>query len=105
MSQFAFLQAEWPAVYEAATKAEAAAHPDPRTACFYARRALELAVAWLYKHDASLRLPYQDNLSALIHEPTFKAAAGEAVFSKARVIKTSAIRPSTAIGRSSSSMR
>jgi type I restriction enzyme R subunit len=50
-------------------------HSDPRTACFYARRALELAVAWIYRHDSSLRLPYQDNLSALIHEPTFKAAA------------------------------
>ena len=48
-SPFAFLQAEWPAVYEAADKAAAAAHPDPRTACFYARRALELAVAWVYK--------------------------------------------------------
>ena len=40
----------------------------------------------MYKHDAALRLPYQDNLSALIHEPTFKLTAGEAVFSKARVI-------------------
>jgi len=39
-----------------------------------------------YKSDASLRLPYQDNLSALIHEPSFKAAVGEAVFSKARLI-------------------
>ena len=85
-SPFAFLQIEWPEVYEAADKAAGAAHPDPRTACFYARRALELAVAWAYKSDASLRLPYQDNLSALIHEPSFKAAAGEAVFSKARVI-------------------
>jgi len=43
-------------------------------------------MAWVYKHDSALRLPYQDNLSALIHEPTFKQAAGEAVFSKARVI-------------------
>ncbi len=86
MSNFAFLQREWPPVYEAASKAEAAVHPDPRTACFYARRALELAVAWVYKHDGALRLPYQDNLSALIHEPTFKTAAGEAVFSKGRVI-------------------
>ncbi len=85
---FFFLQAEWPAVHEAATRAAAAVHPDPRTACFYARRALELSVAWAYKHDPALRLPYQDNLSALIHEPTFKAAAGEAVFSKARVINT-----------------
>src|SRR5712691_7272533 len=88
VSQFVFLQPEWPAVFDAAAKAEAAVHPDPRTACFYARRALELAVAWAYKSDASLRLPYQDNLSALIHEPSFKAAAGEAVFSKARVINT-----------------
>ncbi len=85
-SPFGFLQGEWPQVYEAADKAASAAHPDPRTACFYARRALDLAVAWAYKSDASLRLPYQDNLSALIHEPSFKAAAGEAVFNKCRVI-------------------
>ncbi len=88
MTQFAFLQREWPAVLEAASRAEAAAHADPRSACFYARRTLELAVSWAYKHDASLKLPYQDNLSALIHDPSFRAAAGEAVFSKARVINT-----------------
>src|SRR5438046_5580855 len=88
MSHFSFLQREWPAVFEAAGKAEAAVRADPRTACFYARRALELAVAWAYKYDAALKLPYQDNLSALIHEPSFKQAAGEAVFSKARVINT-----------------
>ncbi|MBI3372721.1 MAG: DEAD/DEAH box helicase family protein [Betaproteobacteria bacterium] len=88
MSLFSFLQREWPAVHEAATKAAEAVNSDPRTACFYARRALELAVAWAYKHDLALRLPYQDNLSALIHEPTFKTTAGEAVFSKSRVINT-----------------
>ncbi|HET6569064.1 MAG TPA: DEAD/DEAH box helicase family protein [Rhodothermales bacterium] len=86
MSSFAFLQAEWPAVYEAAEKAARAVYPDPRTACFYARRALELAVAWVYKHDSALHLPYQDNLSALVHEPTFKRVAGPAVFTKARLI-------------------
>src|SRR5438093_11775998 len=88
MSHFSFLQREWPAVFEAAGKAEAAVYTDPRTACFYARRTLELAVAWAYKHDAALKLPYQDSLSALIHEPSFKQAAGEAVFGKARVINT-----------------
>ncbi len=86
MSHFIFLRRDWPEVFEAAAKVEAAVHPDPRTACFYARRALELAVAWVYRHDPSLRLPYQENLSALIHEPTFKSAAGEAVFNKARII-------------------
>jgi type I restriction enzyme R subunit len=87
-SNFAFLQAEFPAPYESAAKAEALVHTDARAACFYARRALELGVAWAYKHDAALKLPYQDNLSALIHDPSFKLAAGEAVFSKARVIVT-----------------
>ena len=83
MSQFAFLQREWPAVCEAAGRAEAAVHADPRTACFYARRALELAVAWLYKYDPALKLPYQDNLSALIHEPSFKQTAGHSRWRKA----------------------
>lgn len=85
--QFAFLAAEWPEVYEAAVKVEAAALSDPRTACFYARRALELAVGWAYRYDPSLSLPYQDNLSALIHDPTFKALSGP-VFPKARLINT-----------------
>lgn len=86
MSQFAFLRAEWPDLYDAASKAEALAYPDARTACFYARRGLELLVHWLYKHDAALKLPYQDNLSALIHEPTFKTTVGVAVFNKAVLI-------------------
>jgi len=88
MTQFAFMQREWPAICEAAGRTEAAVSSDPRTACFYARRALELAVAWVYKYDPALKLPYQDNLSALIHDPSFKQAAGEAVFRKARVINT-----------------
>src|SRR5437016_2703814 len=67
---FVFLKAEWPEVFQAATRAAGLAIPDPRTSCFYARRALELAVNWVYTVDASLLVPYQDNLSALIHEPS-----------------------------------
>ena len=72
LSQFVFLSQEWPAVFEPAAKAESLVYPDSRSSCFHARRALELAVHWLYKHDATLKLPYQDHLSALIHEPTFR---------------------------------
>ena len=71
MSNFNFLCNEWAALYESATKAEATANPDPRTACFYAHYTLEQAVHWAYKYDRALKLPYQDNISALIHEPTF----------------------------------
>jgi type I restriction enzyme R subunit len=60
-------------------------------ACFYARRALELAVllrpAWLYTHDKTFKLPYQDNLNALIYEPSFRTGVGDALFTKARLIK------------------
>ncbi len=84
---FQFLQNEWPALHEAATKAESLANSDARAACFYARRSLEIAVAWLYKHDSSLHLPYQDHLSALIHEPSFRQTVGEALFTKAKLIK------------------
>ena len=87
MTQFAFLQKEWPEIFESASKAESLAHPDARSACFYARRTLELAVRWLYEHDGNLRIPYQDNLSALIYEPTFKNTVGAAIHAKARVIK------------------
>jgi type I restriction enzyme R subunit len=38
-------------------------------------------------HDSGLRLPYQDHLSALIHEPTFRQIVGDVIFNKARVIK------------------
>jgi type I restriction enzyme, R subunit len=87
MSNFGFLQAEWPQLFAEGQKAEALVVPDPRTACFYARRTLELAVAWLYKSDSALKLPYQDNLSALIHEPTFKTTVGQKIFIKTKLIK------------------
>ena len=57
MSQFGFLQAEWPDIHEAAARAESSVTSDPRAAAFYARRALEQAVAWLYKFDRRLSCP------------------------------------------------
>ena len=60
---------------------------DARASCFYARRGLELAVAWLYTYDKTIKLPYQDHLSALIYEPTFRKTVGEAIFTKTKLIK------------------
>lgn len=36
------------------------------------RKALEFAVKWLYANDMDLKMPYQDNISTLIHEISFK---------------------------------
>jgi type I restriction enzyme R subunit len=86
-SQFHFLESEWPEIFKTALKVEELAISDPRTACFYGRRALEQAISWLFKHDPALTLPYQDHLAALIHEPSFQRLVGPAIFSKARLIK------------------
>ncbi len=85
MNQLPFLNS-FPEVQEPALQAESLAIPDPRTACFHARRALELALHWAYKHDNRLKLPYNDNLSALIHEPSFQDVVGRPVFTKCRIL-------------------
>jgi len=106
MTQFAFLEPEFPEVFALARKAEMTATTDARGACFHARLALEAAVKWMYAHDRSLRSPYDTTLSALIHEGTFRALVGNPLVTKARIIKdhgnaaaheTRAIPPSSAI--------
>ena len=59
MSNFGFLQAEWPELYDEAMRAERLAIADPRTSCFYTRRAVELALNWLYQADGTLHEPYR----------------------------------------------
>ena len=87
MSHFTFLDHEWPDLAAEAKKAENAACPDPRTACFYARRTLELAVDWMYRSDTRLKLPYEDHLSALIHAREFRSVVGNGILTKAKLIK------------------
>ncbi len=87
MSNFGFLKTEWSELYTSAVRVEAFALGDPRAASFYARRTLELTINWLYAHDPTLVLPYDDSLSALIHEPTFRQLVPQEVFIKMRVVK------------------
>lgn len=90
-SNFDFLAPDWPDLLTEARRAEAAALADPRTACFYARRTLELAVAWLYQAEGgrggSLRLPYKADLSAFLFEPSFQQLVGNAIHAKMDVIR------------------
>ena len=94
-SNFSFLQAEWPALFAEAGKAEQAALTDPRTACFYARRTLELAVVWLFQAEGGpnngqrgrLQMPYKPDLSAYLFEPTFKVLVGPALHAKMDVVR------------------
>ena len=87
MSNFSFLQAEWPDVHDEAARAEQIAVADPRASCFYARRCLEIAVTWLFQADNTLRLPYRDDLAAKLSEPTLMNLVGPAIRTKMDVIR------------------
>lgn len=52
------------------------------------RKALELAVKWVYTVDNGIQAPYKDNLSALIHEYTFKKQLPPLLFGKIKGIVT-----------------
>src|SRR5688500_3815134 len=87
MSNFEFLKSEWAELHNSSTKVESLARTDARSCCFYARRTMELAVEWLYQHDSTLKRPYDNNLSALIYEPTFKNNLTSDLFLKLKTIK------------------
>lgn len=55
-----------------AIEAERSLTISPATAAILSRRALELAVRWVYINENALHLPYRDNLSSLIHEDSFQ---------------------------------
>jgi type I restriction enzyme, R subunit len=90
-TNFGFLQHGWPDLFAEASRAEKALAADPRAACFYARRTLELMVAWLYRAETgqggSLRMPYKADLSAFLFEPSFKLLVGPALHAKMDVIR------------------
>lgn len=55
-----------------AVEAEKSLAISPATCAILSRRALELAVRFVFSYDVELSLPYRDNVSSLIHEPTFR---------------------------------
>jgi type I restriction enzyme, R subunit len=87
MSNFGFLPSDFREVAESAALAESHITGDPRAACFHARFSLEAIVHWLYRHDTGLKMPYDESLGALLHEPSFQNAVPPAIFQKARVIQ------------------
>ena len=86
MSNFLFLQTEFPELFEAARKAEIMLHNDARMACFQARFALESAVHWLFEHDSTLPERYE-TLGDNLHMSEFRSLLGRAVWEKTRLIQ------------------
>lgn len=73
MGNFEFLigKKNFESFSNACIEAEKSILVSPATTAILSRRALELAVKWVYSFDSDLDLPYQDNISSLIHANSF----------------------------------
>ncbi len=76
MTNFEFLKniKEYALFASAAVEAEKVYVTSPAMCAVGCRKALELAVKWVYSADNTMQMPYKDNLQSLIHEPTFRFA-------------------------------
>lgn len=76
MSNFGFLKMkkEYVLFSSACVEAEKIYASAPAMCAVGCRKALELAVKWVYSADKTMRMPYKDNLQSLIHEPSFRFA-------------------------------
>ncbi|MGH3275460.1 MAG: DEAD/DEAH box helicase family protein, partial [Streptosporangiaceae bacterium] len=83
---FEFLQTQWPRLYAEARNAERDALFDGRTTCFYARRAVEQTVGWLYDIEG-FEEPYKTDLAARIHQPDFVNLVGPGLKQKFNLVR------------------
>ena len=65
---------------DACIEAERVFATSPALCAVGCRKALELAVKWVYAADSSIQMPYKDNLAALLHEYSFKQCVDERVW-------------------------
>ena len=84
MPNFTFLthKPEYAIFAAACVEAENIFSVSPALCAAGCRKALELAVKWVYAADKTMRLPYRDNLQALIHEYSFRYAVEEKTWGK-----------------------
>ncbi|TCL76423.1 type I restriction enzyme R subunit [Hydrogenispora ethanolica] len=89
-SNFSFLQKtnQFDSFSEACLEAEKTIASSASATAILCRRALELAVRWVYSSDGYLKVPYQDNLSSLIHNRSFQDVLEPKLFPLIRYIVT-----------------
>lgn len=87
MTNFHFLQSDWPDIFDVCRLAEDNALKIPNYSAMSARMALEKMVHWLYENDSTLVKPYDTTLSTLIHSFEFKTLVGERIFREINIIR------------------
>lgn len=83
MANFSFLKEQsgyYGLFADACIEAEKIFSTSPAMCAVGCRKALELAVKWVYAADSSISMPYKDNLSSLLHEYSFRKAVDERVW-------------------------
>ena len=90
MSNFDYLKKHdfYSSFTDACIEAEKSMIVSYGTTAILARRAMELAVKWLYSFDNDLSMPYQDNLSSLIHHYSFRELIDMRLFDGLKFIKS-----------------
>src|SRR5688572_135287 len=86
LTNFDFVRAEWPQIHADCVRAEGYLASDPRSACFYVRRAAEQIVGLIYAVD-QLAIPYKDDLAARVNEPVFRNRVGVGITQKLNLIR------------------
>jgi len=73
MTNFDFLKQEkqFATFTDSCIEAEKSISVSPALSALGARKSAELAVKWLYSVDDTLKMPYKDNFSALVYNPSF----------------------------------
>ena len=84
MTNFEFLSSipEYALFSGATIEAEKVYSTSPAMCAVGCRKALELAVKWVYSADRAITMPYKDNLQSLIHEPSFRFALDSQTWGK-----------------------
>ncbi|MCI8418077.1 MAG: DEAD/DEAH box helicase family protein [Lachnospiraceae bacterium] len=84
MMNFSFLsqKTEYALFSPACVEAEKIYASAPAMCAVGCRKALELAVKWVYTADKTMKMPYKDNLQSLIHEPSFRFAVDSNTWGK-----------------------
>lgn len=84
MTNFSFLKEKttYALFAPACIEAERIFAASPAMCAVGCRKALELAVKWVYAADTSMEMPYRDNLQSLLHEPSFRFAVDRNTWGK-----------------------
>ena len=84
MANFEYLKNinEYALFSAAAIEAEKVFASSPAMCAVGCRKALELAVKWVYAADNTITMPYRENIQSLLHEPTFRFAVDARVWSQ-----------------------